>query len=172
MAELWLSVTDLPAGGRDFLFTDQTIWSGPWAEYRMNCRAVEPLEAALHLLRQDQGCLISGRLHGVVALPCARCAEEALAPLDQRFDEYEEVHEQGEEQGWLRHGDNGLELDAGSLLWEQFLLALPDKPLCRPDCRGLCPSCGGNRNEGGCICHGEEGDQRLAPLKNLKIPSR
>jgi uncharacterized protein len=54
------------------------------------------------------------------------------------------------------------------MLREQFYLALPMKPLCRDECRGLCPSCGTNRNTGACTCAPVWEDPRLAPLKELK----
>ena len=54
-------------------------------------------------------------------------------------------------------------------LWEEFSLALPVKPLCRPDCRGLCPECGKNLNEGACGCSRDSGDPRLAALRQLKV---
>ena len=43
-----------------------------------------------------------------------------------------------------------IELD--ELCIEHTILALPDVPLCRDDCRGLCPQCGTNRNLGACSC--------------------
>jgi len=51
---------------------------------------------------------------------------------------------------------------------EQMYLNLPLKPLCRPDCRGLCPTCGADRNRLECGCRSEEIDDRLAPLLELK----
>jgi uncharacterized protein len=51
---------------------------------------------------------------------------------------------------------------------EQVLIALPMKPLCREDCRGLCPQCGKELNAGACACEHETGDPRLAALKNLR----
>lgn len=35
---------------------------------------------------------------------------------------------------------------------EEIILDYPIKPLCKPDCKGLCPRCGANLNEGGCTC--------------------
>jgi hypothetical protein len=46
--------------------------------------------------------------------------------------------------------------------------ALPLKPLCREECKGLCPSCGADLNKGPCSCKGKKGDPRLAALKKLK----
>jgi uncharacterized protein len=50
---------------------------------------------------------------------------------------------------------------------EQFFLTLPMKPLCRPDCQGLCPVCGKNRNREQCDCKAEWVDPRLAELRKL-----
>ncbi len=60
-------------------------------------------------------------------------------------------------------------LDLGGVAWEQFMLAMPVNPLCRPDCKGLCPICGANLNLEACDCHKEEEDPRMAPLRNLKV---
>jgi uncharacterized protein len=48
---------------------------------------------------------------------------------------------------------------------EVIFINLPMKPLCSPDCRGLCPVCGANRNKEKCFCE-EAIDPRLAVLKN------
>jgi uncharacterized protein len=53
------------------------------------------------------------------------------------------------------------------LLREQLLLMLPVKPLCRPDCAGLCASCGKDLNEGSCTCSKRNVDPRFAILENL-----
>ena len=53
------------------------------------------------------------------------------------------------------------------MLREQFYLALPMQPLCRPDCQGLCPSCGIDRNVDTCQCKTEWIDPRLSVLKTL-----
>ena len=51
---------------------------------------------------------------------------------------------------------------------EQVLMALPMKPLCREECRGLCPECGADWNAGDCACEKEKMDPRLEVLKSLK----
>ncbi len=58
-------------------------------------------------------------------------------------------------------------LDLGDMLREQFYLALPMRPLCRPDCQGLCPQCGADRNVEACQCQSEWVDPRLSVLKAL-----
>jgi uncharacterized protein len=51
---------------------------------------------------------------------------------------------------------------------EQVLMAIPMKPLCREDCRGLCPECGADWNTGDCACEKTKIDPRLEVLKGLK----
>ena len=51
---------------------------------------------------------------------------------------------------------------------EQILLNLPLKPVCEPGCKGLCPTCGVNRNQIECDCRSEAVDPRFAPLLDLK----
>jgi uncharacterized protein len=55
------------------------------------------------------------------------------------------------------------------LIREQMILALPTRPLCQEDCRGLCPRCGANLNERDCGCNLETGDARLAVLRSIKV---
>ena len=43
-------------------------------------------------------------------------------------------------------------LETDPILIEQLQLNVPMKPLCRPDCKGLCPDCGADLNEGACSC--------------------
>ena len=63
--------------------------------------------------------------------------------------------------------DDKHELDLEPAIREYGLLALPMKPLCRTDCRGLCPRCGVNQNFEACACILDEPDERLAVLRAL-----
>ena len=53
------------------------------------------------------------------------------------------------------------------LVYEEAILALPTRPLCAEDCRGLCPRCGANLNQGACGCPAAPPDPRLAVLHTL-----
>lgn len=59
------------------------------------------------------------------------------------------------------------QLSLDELARADILLELPSKYLCREDCRGLCPMCGKNLNEGLCGCHTDRTDPRLEVLKQL-----
>jgi uncharacterized protein len=63
--------------------------------------------------------------------------------------------------------DDGI-LDVAPLVRQEVILATPIGVLCRPDCAGLCPTCGRNLNDGPCDCDHDAIDPRLAALKQLK----
>ena len=61
------------------------------------------------------------------------------------------------------------EIDLAPLIAEQVMLALPTRPLCSDDCRGLCASCGVNWNRETCSCSKATGDPRMAIFRTLKV---
>ena len=60
------------------------------------------------------------------------------------------------------------DVDLVQVAREQIYLNLPLKSVCRDDCKGLCATCGANRNRIECACSGDQPDPRLAPLLELK----
>jgi uncharacterized protein len=62
----------------------------------------------------------------------------------------------------------GDHLDLEPLAREAVVLSLPLVPLCRPDCAGLCPTCGADRNAGPCACPPPDGDPRWSALDALR----
>jgi uncharacterized protein len=68
------------------------------------------------------------------------------------------------ETGWYR----GLEIKLGPFFHEVVMTALPVKPLCREDCAGLCPRCGGDRNQVACDCPEFEKPSPFAVLETLR----
>jgi uncharacterized protein len=128
------------------------------------------------LLRNTLGEIrIRGHLKAQVEGVCDRCLEPALVEVDADFDLYyrpvvrtanhAEIHlEDGEIDLGFYEGE-GVEL--ADALREQILLSLPMQLFCRPDCKGLCPYCGANRNTSECGCRQPLADPRWAPLKDL-----
>jgi len=128
---------------------------------------------------------VRGRLDAAVEIDCARCLERYGVELRQELDLFylpraAEQPEAEEEEVELSDRDvvvgyyEGDHLDLGEVVREQVLLGLPLKPLCREDCRGLCPTCGTNRNLSACGCPPPEepGDQRLEALRKLVDKNR
>ena len=175
MAHIWFSLADCPIQGRRMSISDQNVWSDPLAEFDIWADIVEPLVAELFIVPQSDGLLLQGRLHGCISMICDRCAESTSYPVNSRFDVYEALEgksEQEENSDRFRQGRQGLELDLAAVLWEQFVLALPIKPLCAEDCRGICPQCGTNRNNGDCGCVDASLDPRLEVLRRLQADRR
>ena len=101
--------------------------------------------------------------------------EPFTMPVDQTFDLRYQPHTVNTGEGERELEEDDLttafyehdEIDLDHLMREQFHLALPMKPLCREDCKGLCPRCGANRNTTTCTCEVRWEDPRLAGLKAL-----
>ncbi len=178
MKDFQMLLRDVSQNGQTFQYNNQSIWLEPLKEFHIACKIVEPLEAQVFILPEEEGCLFRGKIHGKVAVPCDRCAEETEFTIDCSFDEFEDYPDesaQDEREDLLEDNrvifkeKNAVIVDVGALLWEEFALALPTKPLCRKDCKGVCPTCGKNLNEGLCGCEEEGKDPRFAVLRNLKI---
>jgi uncharacterized protein len=167
-----IPINELPSGGAHFTLADQAVWLSSISAFGMKCAVSEPLEASVAVIPAESGCLVRGRLAGGVVMPCSRCAEDASVSLMADFEEFEPLpanaRKNGEESRIILR-DGVLLLDLGTLCWEEFLLALPLVPLCRSDCKGICPACGTNLNSGLCACARGEPDVRLAALRGLKM---
>jgi DUF177 domain-containing protein len=128
------------------------------------------------LLRESEGISFTGDIETVATLTCSRCLEPYALPLDLHFDLLYTAQPEAVDRGESRmdadevtrtHFD-GRRIDLDQLLEEQIYLAVPLKPLCRPDCRGLCPRCGANLNQSSCNCREERvEDSRFLELKKL-----
>lgn len=178
MKEFQILLRDVSQNGQTFQYNNQKIWTEPLKEFHIACKIIDDIQAEVFVLPEEEGCLFRGKLHGKVSVPCDRCAEETEINIEYQFDEFEEYpRDNAEENGEELFEDNrvvfkdknAVVIDMGALLWEEFVLTLPTKPLCRKDCKGVCPTCGKNLNEGICACEDEGGDPRFAVLKNLKI---
>ena len=118
---------------------------------------------------------VVGRLDAALELGCCRCLEPFPLVVGVDVDLlYLPVSDNtGDAEVQIKESDLGTafyrddQIDLGQLMHEQFQLALPMKPLCRNDCRGLCAVCGGNRNTTACQCVERWEDPRLAVLKGM-----
>ncbi len=116
--------------------------------------------------RTPQGLYASGRLAGEMRTDCGRCLEPYSQPLTANIAELFIFPPENARPGDLVVPEEGI-LDLTPLVREDMLLSMPLRPLCRPDCRGLCPNCGANLNVESCTCAEENLDPRLAALRVL-----
>lgn len=160
------------SGGR---FT-RTYASGQLEFDESELRLVEPVEVKGQFRRKNGEVELSGELHTKCLAPCARCLKEVEIPIDVDFAErfvaavswrHEEQHELSKDDLNLGLVEEAIELD--DVVKEEVLLALPTQVLCDQDCKGICPSCGSDRNAGDCNCKSEQGDSRWEKLKDLQL---
>jgi uncharacterized protein len=119
---------------------------------------------------------LRGRFEGKFQVPCARCVEPVEIPLSSEFDlifrpagadsdaPERSITAPETEIGYYQKDSLSLE----DVLREQVLLSLPVRTLCKPDCKGLCPRCGLNRNLQACSCDEGPSDLRWEALAGLR----
>lgn len=134
------------------------------------------VRAHLRYLRGNVQC--RGAVTGHLRMTCQRCLQPATVPVDAPLNlifvppstalpsvDDEEPFDPDDVD--YAHHDRAL-VDLQEVVREQLLLGLPIKVLCREECRGLCPVCGGDRNCAPCNCEQVVSLSPFAALKNLK----
>lgn len=100
------------------------------------------------------------------SIPCDRCAEQIDTHYQYQFRHTLVLSLNDEENdSYIEVQDDQIDLD--ELIRTDILLELPTKFLCNPDCKGICPQCGKNLNQGPCHCNTYQMDPRLEVLKKL-----
>ncbi|MBV9296719.1 MAG: DUF177 domain-containing protein [Acidobacteriaceae bacterium] len=134
-------------------------------------------EGTAKLLNHSLGEIrVEGDLNVTVEATCDRCLETAKFPIGNHFDlvympaaeakgrAEDEIDQGGLEVGYYEGGGLALE----DILREVVLLALPMQLICDEACKGICPSCGQNRNQRDCGCQTEAVDDRWSKLRALR----
>jgi len=145
----------------------------------------EPIEVDGRAYRAVTDLLIEGRVRGEVEVACSRCLRRYRAPIRESFRLVLEPAGArvpadpegaaalsgdgmylGDEAvtGWFR----GQVIQLDRFIGEVLSLALPLQPVCRESCKGLCPSCGVDRNLESCNCAESRPDSPFAVLGKLK----
>jgi uncharacterized protein len=128
----------------------------------------DPVEARLDLSRTAAGYAVRMRFIAKVSGPCMRCLGDADVTVEVDAREVDQRGTLDEELRSPYIEDD--ELDLGSWAHDALALALPLQPLCRPDCRGLCPVCGVSLNDADPEQHRHEAapDPRWAKLREFQ----
>lgn len=143
------------------------------------CIFLSPLQVHLTIAREYDHIRVNGRVETTLRLACARCLAEFQMEIDSPFTIFymravgQPLDEDVElaEEDMISATYEGDEIDFNTELSEQILLAVPFKPLCKEDCRGLCASCGAELNVADCACSQNHQNFKFAALNNLKINS-
>jgi len=127
----------------------------------------QDIPVEFHLESTNTGIVVHGSVAARFHDRCKRC----LCDIDSRIAVPIAELYQREPTDPDAYPLTGEQLDLAPLVREHILLALPDAPLCRADCPGLCPVCGADRSnpaEADCGCAAPAGDPRWAALEGLR----
>jgi len=101
---------------------------------------LSPIKAKAVISKSYGAVKVSLTLSSLVNISCGRCLEEKKQDFNREIEFNYAVDK----------SDSMLDLDPD--IREEIILGYPIKSLCKIDCKGLCPKCGANLNEGGCNC--------------------
>jgi uncharacterized protein len=137
---------------------------------------VRPLGEGVHVQGRLSGAghgrfYFTGTLDGTVHTECRRCLAEVDVGVSSEVQLLfaEAGLDDAEEDDVVPIPPGARELDLRPALREEWLLAVPAFALCRDDCKGLCPTCGIDRNTGACEC-ATASDPRWAGLRDVRTP--
>jgi uncharacterized protein len=141
-------------------------------------QVLSPIRGTLRFTNTGDLLLVRGILHTTVELECSRCLRLFEMPLRCEVEEQVELRaiaarpfEHPQVTIVPEEGDtlflDGNMLDLTELIRQMLLVSLPIKPLHDEECRGLCPTCGADLNEGECSCERPVGHPAFAALARL-----
>jgi uncharacterized protein len=148
------------------------------------CEFMAPLRVSVRAFRIRELFEVEGHFQTKIRLTCSRCLKEYDRLLASEFaltytrETPGLTAESTEEEAELRVEEIGLihfrgeEIDLRDGIQEQVVMAFPVKPLCDEKCKGLCPTCGADRNQGDCGCKREPISSQFALLRNLKLTKK
>lgn len=138
--------------------------------------SIEPLEVederisgdvdvALTAVSSVDGVVVHGSVRTPWATQCRRCLVDVAGVAESEVDELFQYNLTNEEANQI----DGDLIELAPIVREYVLLELPVGPLCRPDCAGICPECGADRNESPCSCDNTVDDIRWAALEGWRL---
>ena len=160
-------ISEIPEEGIDVEFNENITLE--------SVKTASPLHAVLNIRTIGSEVLVNGMLDGELELVCSRCLNVYTMRVRPQINVVYEPSEviNKEEHHKLKSDelDTGFykndTLDTDEVMVEQLLLDLPMKPLCSPECKGICPKCGADLNVLSCNCDASEKDTRLKVLEQL-----
>lgn len=142
-------------------------------------KCVEPIAGEIAFGNTGRTIDVRGKFRTAIELECGRCLRTYQMPVTSTIEEElpiegvpwapevgeEEEDRLPEEEADPLFADNIFDLD--EYLRQSILVNVPIKPLCEEDCKGLCPHCGANLNDGSCECPPDSEESPFAVLASL-----
>lgn len=175
-----IHLNEIPQEGKQFSFDRH---ADELAEILKDVIGDRPFETEFTIRPAGQAFDLSGQIIATQTLTCSFCAEEFEREVKEKFHEilmseddskskivgFENDASFGEVE--ITHVPNLNQFDVGQVIYQVVAISEPTQPLCKPDCKGLCPHCGENRNYVQCRCAEDKklADSAFSVLKNLKL---
>ncbi|MDH7481339.1 MAG: DUF177 domain-containing protein [Armatimonadota bacterium] len=131
------------------------------AEFGFDC--ISPITGSIEFTNTGDVLLARGKVGASVRLQCSRCVVDFVVVLTANIEEQFRLVHMGDQIMAMPLDEEDVVggllsnniLDVEELIRQSLLTEVPIQPLCKPDCKGLCPICGQNLSEGQCSCHQE-----------------
>jgi uncharacterized protein len=177
MQRLIVELPTIPPDGISRCFTSTGTALGI---FDPDLTVVRPVEIECRFYRVNHEVVVQGSLRTALRLTCSRCAEEYEQPLSVELDAVylplealsstrAKELEEGEADVYA-YADQVIEIT--EMVRDKLLLSMPLQPHCMIGCKGICPSCGVNRNVVSCQCGEEKLGSPFESLKALRSPGR
>lgn len=127
----------------------------------------EPVNVLGDISNNGKSLILRAKCAGTMLTQCARCMKEITVPIAFKLDENLVQGDDGNsyDEDVIVFAGTAIEIDG--IVADGFLMNVGGKYLCREDCRGLCPHCGADLNEGECGCDSDTIDPRWAALVDI-----
>jgi uncharacterized protein len=177
---LRVRVDELSDSGRVMHFHETEAWFSTRirsGEDAGEITLARPINVDLELVPEADQIKLNGQLQGAVRLRCSRCLQDYVLKLDEPIDlillpplpadtpEEVDLRPEDLDTGFF----DGVTIDVDLIVAERIFLALPQQPLCQPDCQGLCSGCGADLNREVCNCGKRETTSAFAVLRSVKL---
>lgn len=136
--------------------------------------AVKGLTHKLDIHKSNDEYFCLGQIEAVVELECARCLKKFESKIESKtdfiicaFDKFEKEKEVIDNEDYIYFDGGSNQADLTPIVQQSLILEVSIRPLCDENCKGLCPGCGTNLNNGDCRCEKDVVDPRWEGLKNL-----
>ncbi|AVX20938.1 uncharacterized protein SAMN02745885_00829 [Carboxydocella sporoproducens DSM 16521] len=162
----------LKAPGQAIAFAFEEQWV-PLEFGQEKLEFVKPVSVSGTAAKVGRLIQVKGEIRTEIRRQCGRCLEPYTFPLEVPLEvEYLPLHEVAEGPAGQEDRDKftiftGKAVFLDTEIKAAMVLDLPISGLCQESCKGLCPKCGQNLNEGECQCPRGEIDPRLAVLQKL-----
>lgn len=166
-----IDIRQIKPEGNDFHFSESA------EEMEISADGVKfpsPIEVDITTMLSGEEIICQGEVYATVEIECSRCLDIFDLPINTRLqfvvkmlDSPVDLENDEDDDDYEVIPKTQTVFDISQRVKDAIVLNMPLKPLCGDECRGLCPMCGVNLNEGGCECTPDKTDERWDALRDI-----